>query len=203
MYCASTFVTILLIGFLITVIYIIRSTIKIPKGPYTWISNMCTLTLFLCVALCLILGLVYLSPGDLLDEAITQKHSAEEESSYLSTFISKYAMYPLLIVEMVTYVMMSSRLLWIWYSHKELNTIVNKLIFIQRIFGIIHCIGIIVDYGIRLYGPTSFSFISVDNYCGCWIMFYKSLFYATMGAYFAMAVIRLLCVAYPIEYHNR
>jgi energy-coupling factor transporter transmembrane protein EcfT len=71
-YCISTFVTILLVGFLIVVIYIMRSIIKIPKGPYTWITNICTFILFLFVSVSLILGLVYFSPRGSMEEDLSK-----------------------------------------------------------------------------------------------------------------------------------
>ena len=156
-YCIFTFVTILLFGFLIAMIYIIRSIIKIPKGPYTWITNICTFTLFLFMSVCLILGLVYFSPKEGFSKT-NSSSTAEinqpdldsmmkmELSTEFSMFISKYAMYPVVVVEMVIYVSLSTHLLWMWYSNGEFDTIVNKLIFIQRIFGIFDTTGLVVDY---------------------------------------------------------
>ena len=217
-YCISTFVTILLVGFLIVVIYIMRSIIKIPKGLYTWITNICTFILFLFVSVSLILGLVYFSPREFMEEDLSKTKFyyntrvdqqdidlmiKMELSTELSMFISKYALYPVVVSQMVIYISLSSHLLWRWYSKGEFDTIVNKIIFIQRILGIFNHIGWVVDYGIRLYGPSSFSFISTENYCACWIIFYKALFYGSMGMYFSTAFIRFIYVEYPIEYHKR
>ena len=201
-YCVSSFFLILLFGFLITIIYIIRSVIKMPKG-ITWIVNICTFSLFLFLSLSLILGLVYLTPRELMDDANMDSMIKLELSTELSIFISKYAMYPVVVIEVVIYVSLSSHLLWMWYSAGELGTIVNKIFFLQRILGIINTLGWVLDYGIRLYGPSSFSFISTENYCACWIIFYKSLFYLVNSLYFTIAFTRFLCVEYPMEYHNR
>ena len=208
-YIVSTIVMIILFGFLITMIYILRSTIVIPKGPYTWITNLCTFVLFLLVIVCLFLGLAYNSPVDLRNGNIPE-HESEynllkslDLSSDLSTFVSKNAMFPLLVVEMMLYVSMNSRLLWIWFSTGEWDTIVNKFIIIQRTGGIIYMVGCVVDYGLRLYILESFTFLPAGTYCSCWIIFYKTLFYATSLSLFAAALVRLLCVEFPLEYHNR
>ena len=163
------------------------------------------------VTVCLIISLVSASTHDLPGDEPGQTavgdtldvESKFELSSEMSDFISKNAMYPLLVVEVVIFVYLNSRLLWMWYSAGEFNTNVNKLIFILRILGIIHEIGCVVDFGIRLYGPKPVPFMSSENYCACWIAFYKTIFYACMGCHFATAFIRVLCVAYPIEYHQR
>ena len=215
-YIVSTIGIIILAGFLITMIYIIRATI--PRGTYTWISAFCTFSLFLMVISSLFLGLAYTSPNDFRDEdilstdpgtivGITTSNYKElikiELSSVLSSFISNYAMFPLLVVEVVIYVCLNSRLLWIWFSNGQFDTVVNKFILVQRISGIIYMIGCVVDFGLRLYVPNSFTFMSADTYCSCWMIFYKSAFFVIMTAQFAVAIVRLLCTTFPIEYHNR
>ena len=202
-YCVSTFLIILLICFLITMIYIMRSVIKIPNGCYTWITNICTIILFLFLFVCLILGLVYFSPSEFTENADFDSTMREELSTEFSLFISRYAIYPILVVEMVIYVSLNSNLLWSWYMAGELDTIVNKIISMQRMLGIFSTFGWTVDYGTRLFGDPSFSWITTENYCACWIIFYKSIFYLAMGFYFSNAFIRFLCVEYPIEYHRR
>ena len=202
-YCISSFFITLLFGFLITMIYIIRSTIKVPKGIFTWITNLCVFTLFTFLSVCLILGLVSSSPREFTDIDDVDIMIKEELSSVFSLYISKYAMYPVVVVEMIIYVTLNTHLLWGWYTEAKLGTNVNKVIFTTRIVGIFNTLGWVVDYGIRLYGPPSFSFISADNYCACWIIYYKTLFYLTMALNFVNAFVRFLCVEYPIEYHNR
>ena len=201
-YIMSTIMIIMLCGFLITMIYFIRSTI--PKGPYTWISNLANFTLFLIIILCLILCLAYTPPTNMREEDISLNPldtNLELKSAY-STFISKYAMFPLLVVEMVIFVSMNSRLLWIWFYNGDWDTIVNKFIIINRICGVIYIIGCVVDYWLRLYGSEIFTYMSADTYCSCWIIFYKTMFYTCSTTSFSAAVIRLLCVEFSIEYHN-
>ena len=175
-YYGSTLVTIGIFSYLILAIYMIRSTIKVPAGPYTWISNLCSFTLFILITVCLIISLVSASTRDLEEDETAVEDTLDldlkfELSSEMSDFISKNAMYPLLVVEVVIFVYLNSRLLWIWYSAGEFNTIVNKLIFILRFLGIINELGCVVDFGIRLYGPKPVPFMSTENYCACWIAF--------------------------------
>ena len=201
-YFASSFFITLLVGFLITMIYIIRSIIKIPNGFITWVTNFCFFTLFIFLSVCLILGLVFSSSREFTGNNI-ELLIKEELSGDFSLYISKHAMYPVVVVEMTIYVSLNIRLLWGWYTEAKLRTNVNKVIFSTRIIGILVILGWVVDYGIRLYGPPSFSFITTENYCACWIIFYKALFYLWMALNFVNAFIRFLCVEYPIEYHNR
>ena len=42
---------------LILAIYKVRSSVAIPRGPYLWISNLCTFTLFFCVPTGLLVAL--------------------------------------------------------------------------------------------------------------------------------------------------
>ena len=120
-YIISTIGITSLSGFLIVMIYRIRSHITIPKGPYTWISNFCIFTLFLIVIIALFLGLAYTSPTDVIydDEQNFELGKKpveyeEELSILLSTFISKNAMFPILVVKVVIYVCLNVRLVWIW-----------------------------------------------------------------------------------------
>ena len=204
-YILSTIGITILIGILMIMIYIIRSTI--PKGPYTWISNLCNFTLFLIAILCLFFGLVHSSPSDLRDGANPPKaldfisDMKLELRSVFSDYISKYAMFPLLVVEMIIVVSLNGYLLWIWFSTGQVDTIVNKFIFIQRFAIISYIIGCVIDYWLRLYGLESFTFMSADTYCSCWIIFYKTIFYGCSMSLFSAAVIRFICVEYPIEYH--
>ena len=193
-YIMSTIMIIILCGFLITMIYFIRSTI--PKRPYTWISNLANFALFLIVIFCLILCLAYTPPTNMREEDISLNilDTNLDLKSLYSTFISKYAMFPLLVVEMVIFVSMNSRLLWIWFSNGDWDTIVNKFIIINRICGVIYIIGCVVDYWLRLHGSETFTYMSDDRYCSCWINFYKTLFYTCSTSSFSAAVSRLLCI---------
>ena len=183
--------------------YIIRSTIKIPSGFFTWITNFCIFTLFTFLSVCLVLGLVSSSQREFTSIADVDIMMKEQLSTEFSLYISKYAMYPVVVVEMFLYVTLNTHLLWGWYKEGKLGTNVNKVIFSTRIIGMFNTLGWVVDYGIRLYGPPSFSFISTENYCACWIIYYKALFYLVMALNFVNAFVRFLCVEYPIEYHNR
>ena len=201
-YFASSFFITLLVGFLITMIYIIRSVIKIPNGFVTWITNFCFFLLFAFLSVCLILGLVFTSSRDFTEKNL-EILIKEELRVEFSLYISRYAVYPVVVVEMTIYVTMNIHLLWGWYTEAKLRTNVNKVIFGTRIIGILMTLGWVVDYGIRLSGPPAFSFISMENYTACWIIFYKALFFLLMALNFINAFIRFLCVEYPIEYHNR
>ena len=79
--------------------------------------------------------------------------------------------------------------------------------FLQRIWGILYMVGSPIDFWIRLYGPTTFTHIvwkmEMENYCPCWMIIYKSMFYASMTCQVTVAVIRYTCVVYPIENHSR
>ena len=162
------------------------------------------------VILALFLGLAYMSPMDVnedddqnFEQGMNPIDYKEELSSLLSIFVSKYAMFPILLVEVAIYVYFNVRLIWILYSTVEWDTIVNKFTFLIIIWGILYMVGSPIDFWIRLYGPTTFTIISMDNYCSCWMIFYKSMFYVMCLCSLTIAVIRYICVAYPIEYHNR
>ena len=148
--------------------YLIRSNSSIPKGPYTWISNFCVFTLFLVIIFVLFLGLVYTTPTNIDEDAGERHHLvgmdpielSQELSALLSIFVSKVAMFPLLVLEVTIYVSLNCRLLWMWYRTSEWDTIVNKFLFINRICGILYMVGCPVDFWLRLYGQNSFILIS-------------------------------------------
>ena len=195
-------------GFLIVMFYLIRSNSSIPKGPYTWISNFCIFLLFLIFIFVLFVGLAYSTPTDSDDNSVPSLHmhyleDKEDRNSLVSLFLSKYILLPIILVEVTIYVSLNSRLLWTWYFTGEWNTIVNKFLFLQRIWGIIYMVGCPVDFGLRLFGDMTFTLISMENYCTCWMIFYKALFYTIMTSQFAVAVNRFVCVAYPIQYHTK
>ena len=209
-YIASSVATTALPGVLIFMIYLIRSHIPIPKGPYTWISNFCIFTLFLMIILVLFLGLAYISPIGINDDENHEDdkewndHDIKEESvKLLSSFVSKFAMFPLLTCEVIIYVVLNLRLLYIWYCTGMWGTIVNRFLCLQRIWGIIYIIGCPLDFWIRLYGTNTYTFTTMENYCSLWMIFYKFMFYSILTSQFIIAVIRLICVKYSIEYHNR
>ena len=58
-FIVSTLLLTIISAILIIIIYMVRSNISIPKGPYLWISNLSTFTLFLIVPVGLILGVTY------------------------------------------------------------------------------------------------------------------------------------------------
>ena len=166
------------------------------------------------VILAIFLGLAYTSPMDVnedddqnFEQGMNPIEYKEELSSLLSIFVSKYAMFPILVVEVAIYVYLNVRLIWIWYSTGEWDTIANKFTFLQRIWGILYMVGSPIDFWIRLYGHTTFTHIvwkmEMENYCLCWMIIYKSMFYASMTYQMTVAVIRYTCVVYPIEYHSR
>ena len=126
----------------------------------------------------------------------------QEENLVFSNYISKYAMFPLLFVGMMVCVSLNIRLVWIWYTTGEINTIVNKFIVMQRICILTFMIGEAVDYFFRLYGPKYYTFISEANYCSCWLIFYKGMMFGSLTANFSAAIIRLACVKYSLKYHQ-
>ena len=208
-YIGSTILIIIFAVLMITMIYMIRSNMSLTKGPYSWISNLCIFTLFLLVILSLFLGLTYVFPFNAIGNDVTANYHLHidkrisQDNSLFSLFLSKYAMFPVLLVEVVIYVVLNGNLLWTWFSTGEWDSIVNKFFFLQRIWGILYMVGCATDFWIRLYRIESVIFLSMDNSCACWMIFYKGLFYAIMTSQFTVAVIRYICIKYPIEYHNR
>ena len=73
------------------------------------------------VILALFLGLAYMSPMDVnedddqnFEQGMNPIDYKEELSSLLSIFVSKYAMFPILVVEVAICVCLNVRLVWIW-----------------------------------------------------------------------------------------
>ena len=120
----------------------------------------------------------------------------------ISSLISIYALFPMLLLETMLYVPMNIYLLWMWYRTGQWDTLVNKLICIQRICGILYSVGCLVDFFFRLDGMT-FSFFSPANSCSCWMIYYKFLIFIYQTSQLAMAILRFICVKYPIDYHIR
>ena len=119
-----------------------------------------------------------------------------------SNDISRYAIFPLLLLVALIYLMMNFYLLWKWHTSGELDTNVNKLIGIQRTIGIFYSFGCIVDYFFRVYGSPVL-FLSESTYCSCWMIYYKFLAYSYLAAHLAIAIIRFTCIKYPTEFQNR
>jgi hypothetical protein len=116
--------------------------------------------------------------------------------------ISKYTMFPMLLMETMLYVPMNLYLLWMWFSTGQWDTIVNKLISIQTLCGILFTVGKVVDYYLRLDGVPP-SFLLPTTYCSCWMVFYRFLVYIFQTSHLSMAIVRFLCVKYPLEFHIR
>ena len=123
-------------------------------------------------------------------------------SSLKSDLISKYAMLPMLFIENLLYLPMNTYLLWVWFIKEKRATMVDKHLCLQRGIATIYCAGTVVDYYFRLYG-VSLSFMSSANYCTCWQFFYRVTGNAAQISHFCTALIRFICVKYPIEFHNR
>ena len=111
-------------------------------------------------------------------------------------------MYPILLLETSIYVPMNAYLLWTWFSKGQCNTIVNKLISIQTLCGILLTLGRVVDYYFRLYGAQP-STMTPSAYCFCWLVYYRLLVYIFQTSHLSMAVIRWLCVKFPLQFHQR
>ena len=111
-------------------------------------------------------------------------------------------MFPLLVMETLLYVPMNLYLLWTWIAREKRDTLVDKLICLQRVCGIVYCTGSFVDYYFRLTGVHLTS-MSLATYCSCWMVFYKILIYTFQTSHLCMALVRFLCVKYPLQYHTR
>ena len=135
----------------------------------------------------------------LLDES---DHRTRENNFFKSDALAKYALFPILSLETIIYITMNIFLLWIWYKSGEFVTIVNKLIGIQRLFGILYSFGCLLDYFYRVYG-TSVSSDWQAFICSCWMIYYKLLVYGFHTSHLGIALVRFFCVKYPIEYHIR
>jgi hypothetical protein len=115
---------------IIVMTYTTRSHITIPKGPYTWITNFC---IFTSISWSLYTSATNDMDDDEQNYEVDKKpfEYAEELSRLLSIFISKNAMFPMLLVKVVFYVRLNIRLVWILYSTGEWDIIVNKFTFLQ------------------------------------------------------------------------
>ena len=202
-YLLSLFLLIVLSAILIGMIFFIRP--HIPKGPYTWISNLYSFILFFKATVCICFVLVHISPVEREDEETLPmtKLIKQELSHVFSATISKFVMFPLLVVETMAVVYMNVYLLWVWYQTGKWNTIVNKFIIMQRMCIISINTSLVIDYSIRLFGPQILIPISSATYSLCWLFCYQSLMYASICACLSAAVVRFLCVKYPLQYHNR
>ena len=206
----STLLIFFICSFLILMVYKIRS---IAKGTPSWIINFSVFTIYVVVLICLVFKIAQSFPlvegkyavfiscfQDLY--SLSLGLSSYEYSLLMSNFISKYVLYPLLLLETLLYVLMSLYLLWTWYSTGQWDTIVNKLISIQALCGIIITLGRVVDYFFRLYGLQP-SFMLPTTYCSCWLVFYKFFIYIFQTSHLSMAVVRWVCVKFPLDFHAR
>ena len=135
----------------------------------------------------------------LLDDSELSK---EGTKLLLSDLLSRYALFPILGLETLIYLPMNIFLLCIWYREGEFQTVVNKIIGIQRVCGILYSTGCFLDYLFRVYG-LPISSLSLPTLCFCWMIYYKLLVYAYHTSHLSIALVRFLCVKYPIEYHIR
>ena len=120
----------------------------------------------------------------------------------LSDVLSYYVMFPILLLETLLYVLMNIYLLWTWFMMGQWDTIVNKLISIQTICGILFAIGRAVDLFFRLNDMTP-SFISLSTYSSCWLFFYYFMTFTFQTSHLSMALVRWVCVRFPLEFHSR
>ena len=111
-------------------------------------------------------------------------------------------MYPMLLVETMFYITMNTYLLWLWFITGQWGTIVNNLISIQHVCGILITLGRVVDFYFRLYGLNPSS-MSLATYCSCWLVFYRFLVYIFQTSHLSMAIVRWVCVKYPLKFHSR
>jgi hypothetical protein len=140
----------------------------------------------------------------ILDESLqyTEGINILNHKLVLSNLISEYAMFPILGVETVLYTTMNIYLLWIWYTHGQFGTIINKIMGIQRICGVFYSVGCLLDYFLHIYGEP-ISFISQPTLRSCWMIYYKLLVYNYHTSHLVLALLRFFCVKFPIEYHVR
>ena len=204
-YACLILVVIILAVLLIIMIYKIRSLMALTRGPYSWISNFCIYTLFMVIILSVFLGLASFTLN--YHDEVTNPTEGDKESGLrrdpTSEFISKFCVFPIVVIQAFIYICLNINLVWMWYTSGELNTIINKFIFLQRFWGIIYNIGSVLDFQFRLFGTGYVAFMSQEDFCASWMIFYKFLFYAIMSAQFAVSLVRYACIAYPIDYHNR
>ena len=100
------------------------------------------------------------------------------------------------------YVPMNMYLLWMWFSTGQWDTIVNKLISIQTLCGILFTIGRTLDCFLRQNSLTP-AFLDPDTYCVCWLVINFFIIYMFQTSHFSMAMVRWVCVKYPMEFHTR
>ena len=202
-YILSVLTITVLTSILILIIYGIRA--HIPKGPYTWMSNLYSCILFLIATVFIFIAISNFSTKEVSEEeSVHLTEVMRQELSFeFSMIISKFAMFPLLVVEMLLVVYLNLYLIWIWYRTGQWDTVVNKFIIMQRMAIISIMIALVMDYSIRLFRPQTLLFMSKASYCFCVIFLYQALTYASICACLAAAVVRLFCVKYPLEFHNR
>ena len=111
-------------------------------------------------------------------------------------------MFPILLVETVLYVPMNMYLLWKWFSNGRWDTIVNKLISIQTLCGILFTLGRTFDCFLRQNSLTP-SFLEQETYCVCWLVFNFFMIYMFQTSHFFMAMVRWVCIKYPLDFHVR
>ena len=116
--------------------------------------------------------------------------------------IIKYAMYPVLLLETLLFTPFNIYLLWMWISMGQWDTIVNKMIIIQTFCGVFITLGKLGDFSVRLVGLEP-SFMLPSTYCSCWLVFYKFLANIYQTSHLSMAIVRWICVKYPLEFHAR
>ena len=116
--------------------------------------------------------------------------------------ISNYAMFPLLVLATLALVPLNIYLIWEWVSRGQYDTIVNKLICIQRAFWTFYYLGVVVDFYLRLQGFRP-AFLTESNYCSFWLVYYNIFLYLLQTTNLTIALVRFTCVKYPIAYHTR
>ena len=74
----------------------------------------------------------------------------------------------------------------------------------MRLSTLSYSIGVLLDFGIKL------STVDLDNFglsqpavTTFWMIFYKTNIYIYQTAGLIMAIIRLACIRFPIEFHQR
>ena len=202
-YILSILIVLILSSILISMIYCIRA--YVPSGPYTWMSNLSSLVLFLISSCCIFFAI----PHSYL-EVLWEKKSLsintvmrQELSHEFSMMTSKYIMYPLLVLEMFVIASLNGYLIMTWYQTGQWKTIVNKFIIMQRIVIICVPLSIVCDYTARLFVPQVVSSLPQDTYTLCWIFLYQGLIYLCVSSSTAAAIVRLGCVKYSLQFHNR
>merc|ERR1712192_249989 len=83
-----------------------------------------------------------------------------------------------------------------------MGRLVNKFIWLQRLFMLLYSTGVLFDFSLRLYAPDITN-MTTSTVCSLWMMFYKFMIYLYQTSALSTALIRLFCIRYPILYHNR